>query len=923
MSIKKQIFVLLTSILILASSCQQDAAVQEPAEGIFETFDSQELSGWECSEQVEVDNGALQLEPGAFAFKPGSWADYHLIIQFRTENEGKFVIEHRVSEEGAYIIEVSTGALILKRKVGTESVVLDQSELSVSSDLINKLGVEAEGGNQKIWLNDALALEINEADPQLAGGVLLRTEGQLNAEVLEISLTPDGSTPQADTIEKSPETVPPTKDVSEISPAYQVKSWTKMGGPPGGLGYDIRMRPDNPDIMFVTDANAGIHKSIDGGKTWEAKNEGIGLFITGGAPVFCATIDPFDYDTIWIGMQAIGHVFISTDNGESWRQRDSGIEPEGRSIRGITVDPNDPDIVYVGLEVSSSIWHGEPIEKRFDLTQGEVYKSTNRGESWKRIWVGDNLARYVWVDPRNSQRLYVSTGIFDRDAANSDVPNGIWGGVGILRSDDGGITWEVLDEKNGLGGLYVPSLFMHPENPDILLAAVTNSSDQPGLFVSRNGGDTWELVLASPPGFGMEAVEVSESNPDVWYVAAESCIWRSDDAGKNWEEHEMRVGNHLAGMPIDLQVDPRDSMRIFVNNYGGGNFVSTDGGRTWSEASKGYTGIGDLECVTVSPLDDKLVFARNFTSRDGGVTWEGMQFAFGASVLLSGDSSEEKIFVAGDGGGSVRQSMDGGLTWSEPTTVVDIQAGMNNGIFDLESYPMRAMDNSSANPMTIYAGFTRSKCLARFWYECLKVTPGLYRSDDGGKHWQHVEIPPRDITIHGIAVDDEDSQHVFIGTAAGLYESSDGGRSWSRNTALDEITKGIYIHPEKAQLEMQPSMILDVKLDPFNNQVIYVSSTPGGVYKSQDVGVTWQQVPAGMDPNEIIYELLPDPNREGVIYASSAFTGVFVSENGAESWRKINEGLTFVSIRGISLSADGSVLYAGAEGGGVFRLGNP
>ena len=51
--------------------------------------------------------------------------------------------------------------------------------------------------------------------------------------------------------------------------------WVRAGGPLGGLGYDIRMRPDNPDVMFVTDAWSGVFKSIDGGQTWTPSNNGI------------------------------------------------------------------------------------------------------------------------------------------------------------------------------------------------------------------------------------------------------------------------------------------------------------------------------------------------------------------------------------------------------------------------------------------------------------------------------------------------------------------------------------------------------------------------------------------------------------------------------------------------------------------------
>ena len=46
------------------------------------------------------------------------------------------------------------------------------------------------------------------------------------------------------------------------------QTWVRLGGPIGGPGYDIRMQPDNPDIMYVTDAWAGVHKSTNGGLMW-------------------------------------------------------------------------------------------------------------------------------------------------------------------------------------------------------------------------------------------------------------------------------------------------------------------------------------------------------------------------------------------------------------------------------------------------------------------------------------------------------------------------------------------------------------------------------------------------------------------------------------------------------------------------------
>jgi photosystem II stability/assembly factor-like uncharacterized protein len=123
--------------------------------------------------------------------------------------------------------------------------------------------------------------------------------------------------------------------------------------------------------------------------------------------------------------------------------------------------------------------------------------------------------------------------------------------------------------------------------------------------------------------------------------------------------------------------------------------------------------------------------------------------------------------------------------------------------------------------------------------------------------------------------------------------------------------------------EWNAPIVFDMVFDPFDPQTMDAALAPGAVWRSADAGQTWQQVSAGMDPNEPIYSILPDPNRPGVLYASSGFFGVFYSTDGAATWQNLNNGLTFTNVRGLALSEDGSVLYAGTVGGGVFRLGTP
>jgi photosystem II stability/assembly factor-like uncharacterized protein len=702
-------------------------------------------------------------------------------------------------------------------------------------------------------------------------------------------------------------------------PAYQSEGWISLGGPPGGLGYDIRMHPDNPDIMYVTDAFTGFFKSMDGGANWFPINAGIETSPGAGTQAFCVTIDPHDYNTIWGGLQLFGHIYRSTNGGESWEQRDTGLRFEDclRSIRGITIDPNDQNTVYAGVEVDYGCKSKEKPPHRQALVYGEVYKSTDGGANWKVIWEGENLARYIWIDPRNSNRLYVSTGLFDRDAANSNIPNGVWGGVGILRSDDGGNTWTVLDEKNGLGGLYVPSLFMHPEDPDTLLAAVTYPADPggEGVYVTRNGGDSWTKILSAEFQWaGMEAVEIAIADPDIWYAAAENTAYRSEDAGKTWERFALETPDRKGGSPIDLEVDPRDPRRIFQNAYGGGNVMSNDGGETWVDASHGYTG-ARVDAVTVSPDDSATVFASSFRSNDGGQTWSGLIDNVNAHLIHQGADGDYFLFA--DGYANVYRSADDGETWETVKVVEQLDEPYN-----------AALALSPSDPQTVYIGYVHNHCpLGRDTYhECNKPMPGLFRSRDGGRTWEQINAPYEGAGINEIVVHPQNPQRILVGTTRGLYGSTDEGQTWDHVEEIDQIAKNSsQSHPDLSRLE--GVIIFDIAVDPFDPKIVLVAADPGAVIRSTDGGLTWQQTASGMDPNEPVADLLFDPVHQNVIYAASRFSGVFVSTDGGNTWVQINSGLFRKEMTGLGLSSDGSVLYAGTASGsggsGVYRLGTP
>lgn len=726
-------------------------------------------------------------------------------------------------------------------------------------------------------------------------------------------------------------------DVQPSKPAYQSLPWVSTGGPVGGLGYDIRMDPRDPDVMYVTDAWAGTFKSVDGGQQWFPINQGIAARVgpsSDGIPVFSLTIDPNRPDTLWAGTQFGGGVFRSDDAGRSWRSMSNGILERALTIRGFAVQPGNSDVVYLGGEISSWEWNGEPLPGLgLDMVKGVVYKTINGGLDWERIWYGDNLARYIWIHPEDTNLIYVSTGIFDREAANSNPETLEPGGVGILRSRDGGQTWEVLGQDNGIrpDELYYGSLSMHPQNPAILIGAAGNDPylwalqrEIGAIYRTGDGGDSWQRVLHLP---NASAVEICESDPNVVYAASLSGFYRSDDNGLTWqrfggtgdlgqsEDALWGPPGIVAGFPIDMQCDLRDPMRIFVNNYGGGNFLSEDGGEHWVNASQGYTG-ALMHQVVVSAGDAARVYASArsgvFSSSNGGQTWQGLSHGAARAmeayaIAVDPQDSDHVITVIGDSGPVPKVSHDGGQTWYEADP--ELWHRELGGPGDL----MRKIVFHPRAPAHIVAIQAQEECPE--FGEC-EEGHGVILSDDGGQSWQ------RSTLRKGIATDVAAAPDGSLFVAMypdDLYRSFDFGHSWELVSA--EIASHAKLQSPDPH---QPGAALSTLLiDPVNPNRIYAGFMRAGIMLSEDGGVTWRSASMGMNPESTVTDLVADPAHPGVIYVATLDSGVYLSTDYGDSWTAINEGLFTRAAVSLALSRDGRVLYLATEGGGVFRLGTP
>jgi photosystem II stability/assembly factor-like uncharacterized protein len=718
--------------------------------------------------------------------------------------------------------------------------------------------------------------------------------------------------------------------------------WVKTGGPIGGLGYDVRYRANDTrsqNIMYVTDNYSGVNISTNGGKNWFAANQGIDAR-TGSSldaiPVFSLTVDPNNPDIVWVGLKDVSTAYKSINGGKNWAEvppkpnRFPKIDAKNDFVfRGFTIQPGNSNVVYAAGEVPQN-----DMGEAFDRVRGRVYRTTDGGNSWKILWEGKNLARYVIIHPYNHNILYVSTGIFDREAANSECKGcsaeaisqtntiGCRGGVGVLKSTDGGATWRELGIGNGLTDLYVGSLVMHPSNPDILLAGAGNNScsdhwlggkfrSTGGVFLSVDGGETWTKTLSNQTITSVEFAPSSHRNEyDIAYAAGRARFHRSTDGGKSWtavgrKNYPWGPPGAFSGFPIDILVDPDDANTVFANNYGGGNVKSTDGGENWTIASQGYTGALMFD-VEMHPSNSGIIYAAArsglFRSGDGGRSWQGLsnppaRFPESYSVALH-PYHPNIVLASQELSGTLYRSTDGGNAWQEVFKLPI--SGDVSGMYGFK----RIVFAPSAQHV-VYAASCRSN-------NHLNDNPtafGVYVSKNSGKKKSWVKANGAQLgnkAINDLAVHLRNHNIVWAATASdGLWRTANGGASWQKMSGLP------------------PKDVRAVALDPKNPNLVYAGARMGGVYK----GVpgtkgtwTWHKMAAGMHDEDNIYSLVVDPSRPSRVWAGSLNTGVRYWDQIEQQWIVFNRGLEMRSVYDLTISNDGKTLYAATHGGGVYRL---
>jgi WD40 repeat protein len=506
------------------------------------------------------------------------------------------------------------------------------------------------------------------------------------------------------------------------------QGWEQLAERRGGTVTALTAVPgaDGQSVVFAATA-VGIRRSLDGGQTWEAHDVGASApFVTALAP----SLDYANDQMLFIGT-AEG-CYRSTDGGRNWQMALTG----GRIFALATVPGEQPSgTLFVGSELDGILrtddagrnW-GNANPGLLDLTilalafsprfaadgtgfaatAAGLYRTRNGGKSWRQVElpIDDPAVQCLAISPDFATDKLIFAG------TETD---------GLLRSENSGTTWDVVES---LSGRSISAIIFSPDGSTI--AAATNE----GIAISADGGETWRTT-GTDLGFVLSLAFVPEADGETIVAGlVRRGIARSTDGGATWAIADEGL-NAIPTLALAVSPAFATDQTIFSAGLDDGITVSRDGGVTWASAMP-EAGDSSAYGVAISPryADDRTVFAALGTglyrSRDGGESWspigEGsLPEAIGAIVTGPPIGGKPTLILAVTLGGKLFASEDDGESWR--SLGEDFGGG---AVVSLAVSPGYAKDDTLfVGTRQVYPDGSGNNLLV------------LWRSTDRGAKWHH------------------------------------------------------------------------------------------------------------------------------------------------------------------------------------------
>ncbi|WP_100630198.1 VPS10 domain-containing protein [Algoriphagus formosus] len=608
---------------------------------------------------------------------------------------------------------------------------------------------------------------------------------------------------------------------------------------------------------------------------------------------------------------------------------------------------------------------------------GGVWKTEDNGQSFTPIFdhqgalgIGD-----MALSPSDNNILWVGTG-------ENNSSRSTYAGAGIYKSIDAGKTWQFMGLPHSQ---HIGQIQIHPTNPDIVwvgsMGGLYSQNKERGLYMTKDGGASWKKVLYIDDNTGIIDIKVHPNNPDILLAASwerfrqahdfigngkGSAIWRSEDGGKTWKkavdgfpqnEFVGRIGFDFAQSNPDVvyalhdnqgpsdkeQEEPRRRRNQEENPLKFEDFQSMsvddamglEDGRLNSflrrnQFASKYTASeikrqlrtgkittaqianynGNANDANEALFSAPIIGAEVFRSEDAGKSWKKVSesdlsrlyntYGYYFGEVRVGTENEDEVFVLGvpllvsrDGGKNFtrtdsvgRPHSDHQSMWINPQDGKHILLGNDGGLYrsygggaiwdhlntQMPISQFYSIMTDNATPYNVYGGMQDNGV----WFGSSK--------NDPSEAWE--SLMGGDGMV--VAVDTRDNDIVYTGFQFGNYfriDKSNGDRK--------RITPGHDIGNEPNRWNWRTP----ARLSHHNQDIIYMGSQY--VYQSLDQGSTWTTISPDLTKNEksgnvpfaTLTVVEESPFEFGTLYAGSDDGNVWITRNNGGIWASLNDGL--------------------------------
>ena len=651
----------------------------------------------------------------------------------------------------------------------------------------------------------------------------------------------------------------------------------------------------------------------------------------------------------WEQKKGIANKLNNISNWQSLGPYTTNVKTGQGRINTFIIDPNNPNTFYVGAP------------------SGGLWKSTDAGVNW--IPLSDHIPQIgvsgIAIDPRNSNTIYIVTG--DDDARDTYS-------VGVLKSTDGGNTWNNTGLTFNSVNASANEIFIHPDDSNILWVA-TNE----GFYKSKDAGANWQRKLSG----NIRDIKLKPENPNTVYAVTSSTFWKSTNAGDTF----VQITSNLPDPTIDkpsrftIGITAANPQVVYVlsaqsDNSFQGLYKSSDSGETFTKTLETDDIFVSKQAwydmaLTVSPNNENLVFVGVldiWRSSDGGNNftqinhwWNPSEPAYTHADIHFLRYFNNKLYAGTDGG--IYESADNGSSFTDLTETLNISqyykistskhsaANIVGGLQDNGGFAFSnniwhryhggdGMDCAvDPNNQETYYGFMQFGSSLNATYNGGKtegITIATAPADevsgtsDRGGNWVTPLVSNKDGVLYAgysklYKLNNNSWEAVSDNLFGGDLNNIDISHS---NNDLIYVSKDQSLYRSadggttfiKSNFNFSSS-ISSIEINNNNNEIIYVTIAgffDNGVYKSIDSGNSFENISYNLPSEPKLVIKHQNQSIDNDLYVGTSL-GVYHINDKMTEWEVFSTNLPNVPIKDLEINVEEKIITVGTYGRGVWQ----